>query len=96
VGLAVDSSLCCLTTSAAALSYAIHVAQTSSLDLPGATIAGYGSSMNAAELQRIKDIIEELRRMRQEGSGDHYRHYSGAISSLRHILRLHGKDSEPS
>jgi hypothetical protein len=52
--------------------------------------------MNTAELQRIKDIIEELRRMRQECSDGHYRHYSGAISSLRHILRLHGKDSEPS
>ena len=68
---------------------------TSSLGPPGATTAGYGSSMDTAEMQRIKDIIEELRRMRQESSGDHYRHYSGAISSLRHILRLHGKDSEP-
>ena len=51
--------------------------------------------MGAAELQRIKDIIDELRRMRQESPADHYGHYSGAISSLRHILRLHGKDSEP-
>jgi hypothetical protein len=51
--------------------------------------------MNSEELQRIRDLIDELRQMRAGSSGDLYRHYSGAISSLRHILRMFGKDSEP-
>src|SRR4051794_8103316 len=51
--------------------------------------------MDRDELARIKDLIDELRRLRMGSSGDLYRHYSGAISSLRHILRMHGKDSEP-
>jgi hypothetical protein len=55
----------------------------------------YGPNMNNEELQRISDLIDELRQMRAGHSSDVYRHYSGAISSLRHILRLHGKDSEP-
>ena len=55
----------------------------------------YGPNMDSEELQRIRDLIDELRQMRQGSSGDLYRHYSGAISSLRHILRMHGKDSEP-
>jgi hypothetical protein len=51
--------------------------------------------MDGEELQRIRDLIDELRQMRAGSSSDMYRHYSGAISSLRHILRMHGKDSEP-
>jgi hypothetical protein len=51
--------------------------------------------MDGDELQRIRDLIDELRRMRDGTSGDVYRHYSGAISNLRHILRLHGRDYEP-
>jgi hypothetical protein len=51
--------------------------------------------MNNEELQRIRDLIDELRQIRAGHSNDTYRHYSGAISSLRQILRLHGKHSEP-
>jgi hypothetical protein len=47
------------------------------------------------QLERIKDQNNELRDMRQGAEGDLYRHYSGAISSLRHILRMHGIDYEP-
>ena len=53
--------------------------------------------MQHEDLTRIKDIIDEIRRMR-EGEGtstDLYRHYSGAISHLRAVLRLHGVDYEP-
>lgn len=52
-------------------------------------------SMDGDEFQRIRDLIDELRRLRDGTSGDVYRHYSGVISNLRHILRLHGKDYEP-
>lgn len=52
-------------------------------------------AMQRAELERIKDLIDELRSVRHGASGDLYRHYSGAISSLRRILRLHGVDHEP-
>ena len=51
--------------------------------------------MQREELEKIKDLIDELRTMRQGSSGELYRHYSGAISSLRHILRMHGGDYEP-
>ncbi len=51
--------------------------------------------VNREQLERIKDLIDELRGMRQGTDRDLYRHYSGAISSLRHILRLQGTDSEP-
>lgn len=51
--------------------------------------------MDRVQLERIKDLIDELRGMRQGTEGDLYRHYSGAISSLRHILRMHGSDHEP-
>ena len=51
--------------------------------------------MDRDELQRIRDLIDELRQMREGTEGDLYRHYSGAISNLRHILRMHGKDYEP-
>jgi hypothetical protein len=47
------------------------------------------------QLERIKDLIDELRGMRQGAERELYRHYSGAISSLRHILRMHGIDYEP-
>jgi hypothetical protein len=51
--------------------------------------------MDRDELQRIRDLIDELRQMREGSAGDLYRYYSGAISNLRHILRMHGKDYEP-
>jgi hypothetical protein len=60
-----------------------------------AGVERYGPTMNSEELQRIRDLIDELRQMRAGSSGDLYRHYSGPISSLRHILRRLGKDSAP-
>ncbi len=51
--------------------------------------------MNSEQLERIRDLIDELRGMRVGTESDLYRNYSGAISNLRHILRLHGSDSEP-
>lgn len=51
--------------------------------------------MEREELERIKDLIDELRRMRVGTSSPLSGHYSGAISSLRHILRIPGIDSEP-
>ena len=51
--------------------------------------------MDRDDLQRIRDLIDELRQMREGSTDDLYRYYSGAISSLRHILRMHGKDYEP-
>lgn len=54
----------------------------------------YGPNMNDEEL-RIRDQIDQLRQMRAGSSSDVYMHYSGAIPSRRHILRMHGKDSEP-
>lgn len=47
------------------------------------------------DLEHIRDLIAQLRRMRDGTADDLYRHYFGAISSLRHILRMNGKDSEP-
>lgn len=55
----------------------------------------HGSNMERDELERIRDLIDELRGMRQASTSDLYRHFSGAISSLRHILRAHGSDYEP-
>ena len=55
----------------------------------------YRQYMERMQLERIKDLIDELREMRQGTSPDLYRQYSGAISSLRHILRMHGIDYEP-
>lgn len=51
--------------------------------------------MSREELERIRDLIDELRGMRQGTGPDLYRHFSGAISSLRHILRMNGTDYEP-
>jgi hypothetical protein len=58
-------------------------------------LRSYRQDMERMQLKRIKDLIDELREMRQGTSPDLYRHYSGAISSLRHILRMHGIDYEP-
>jgi hypothetical protein len=51
--------------------------------------------MQREELERIKDIIDEIRRTREGTSADLYRNYSGAISNLRAVLRMHGVDYEP-
>jgi hypothetical protein len=51
--------------------------------------------MQQAEIDRIKDLIDEVRAMREGSDGPLYRHYSGAISSLRAVLRAHGVDYEP-
>jgi hypothetical protein len=51
--------------------------------------------MQRDELERVRDIIHEIRRMREGTSANLYRHYSGAISHLRAVLRMHGIDYEP-
>jgi hypothetical protein len=51
--------------------------------------------MTPEQLDRIRDLIDELRDLRLGTDKDVYRNISGAISNLRHILRMHGKDSEP-
>jgi hypothetical protein len=53
-------------------------------------------AMDSSQLVRIRDSIDELRDLRQGTDADVYRHYSGAISLLRQILRMHGHDYEPS
>jgi hypothetical protein len=46
---------------------------------------------NAARgLERIKGFTDEIRRMREGTSSGLYHHYSGAISNLRALLRMHG------
>ncbi len=57
--------------------------------------SAHGALVNREELDRIKDLIEELRDMRKGTEPELYRNYSGAISNLRHILRMHGTESEP-
>lgn len=52
-------------------------------------------TMTPEQLDRIRDLIDELRDLRLGTDKDVYRNISGAISNLRHILRMHGKDSEP-
>jgi hypothetical protein len=51
--------------------------------------------MQREELERIKDIIDEIRWMREGTSAGLYRNYSGTISNLRAVLRMHGVDYEP-
>jgi hypothetical protein len=67
--------------------------------IPPTDLSSCGSvtvlDVESEELQRIRDLIDELREMREGSSADLYGRYSGAISSLRHILRMHGKDYEP-
>lgn len=70
------------------MSYALIVA----FDM---ALASYHQGMERPDLKRIKDLIDTLRLMRDGTTGDLYRHYSEAISSLRHILRMHGRDYEP-
>ncbi len=72
-----------------------QMSRSCSVKLRGANTSSTVSSMQREEVEKIKDLIDELRTMRQGSSGYLYRHYSGAISSLRHILRTHGADNEP-
>lgn len=51
--------------------------------------------MDSGQLERIKNLIDELRDLRQASDAAVYGHYSGAISRLRQVLRLYGHDYEP-
>ena len=51
--------------------------------------------MRKEDLDRIRDMIDDLRSLRQGADQPLYRHYSGAISSLRAVLRAYGRDYEP-
>ena len=51
--------------------------------------------MQLEDMEKIKDMIDDLRAMRHGTDTGLYRDFSGAISSLRAVLRRHGKDYEP-
>jgi hypothetical protein len=52
-------------------------------------------AVQPADLDRVRDMIDELCAMREGAKAPLYGHVSGDISSLRAILRAHGRGSEP-